>query len=38
LKKEQDVQVSDTTVMSEVEKAGKQKILNQTKQNKKWPF
>jgi hypothetical protein len=38
LNKERDVQVSDTTMMSEAEKAGKQKFLNQTKQNKKWPF
>jgi hypothetical protein len=38
LNKEQDAEVSDTTMIREAGKAGKQKFLNQTKQNKKWPF
>ena len=34
------VEVSDPEVsgITEAEKAGKQKFLNQNKQNKKWPF
>jgi hypothetical protein len=38
LNKEQDVQVSDTTMMSEAGKAGNKKILNQTNKIKNGHF